>query len=96
MSRKVDTEDLTVLDEADLTYLETRGQMNIVHRVIEERKRRAREGGEPVIVEVDEPYTKWKVEDLREELKARELPSEGNKQELVGRLEEHDAQQDAS
>lgn len=37
-----------------------------------------------------EDYNDWKVATLREELKERELPTSGNKPELVARLEADD------
>jgi len=40
---------------------------------------------------VDEPYSEWTVDELKEELKDRELPVSGTKPELIARLEEHDA-----
>lgn len=42
--------------------------------------------------EVDEPYEKWKADDLREECRARGLSDEGRKDELVARLQENDEQ----
>jgi hypothetical protein len=93
MSRQVDTEDLTVLSEADLDYLATRGQPHVEREVNAERARRAKEARQqPVVEEVDEPYSKWKVDDLRDECKARGLPTDGKKEDLAARLEADDAQ----
>jgi hypothetical protein len=36
-------------------------------------------------------YETWTAEELRDELRARELPASGNKPELVARLKESDA-----
>lgn len=38
-----------------------------------------------------DPYEKWKVDDLKAELRVRQLPADGNKDALVKRLEEDDA-----
>jgi hypothetical protein len=91
MSRNVDASDLTVLSVEDLDYLESRGRVHIAHAVQAERKRRKQQEN-VVVEEVDLPYEKWKVADLREELKNRKLSTEGDKPELVRRLEENDAQ----
>jgi hypothetical protein len=40
----------------------------------------------------EETYEDWNMEELREELKARDLHTSGNKDELITRLEENDAQ----
>lgn len=40
------------------------------------------------------PYGEWTNEELSEELKSRELPHSGNKDELVARLEESDKADD--
>lgn len=40
------------------------------------------------------PYGEWTNEALSEELKARDLPHSGNKDELVARLEESDKAED--
>jgi hypothetical protein len=42
--------------------------------------------------EVDEPYDKWKVDDLRDECRARGLADDGKKDELVSRLMADDEQ----
>lgn len=91
MSKVVDTSDLTKLSLEDLDYVATRGWVHLEKEVAAELKRRARAEREEVQVEeVDLPYSKWKVEDLRDELEARELSSEGKKDELVARLEAND------
>ena len=36
------------------------------------------------------PYKEWTLDDLRDELRARQLPTSGNKPELVERLEDND------
>ncbi|MGE3487440.1 MAG: SAP domain-containing protein [Nitrospira sp.] len=46
----------------------------------------------PLLEEVDEPYDKWKVDDLRDECRARGLSDEGKKEELVARLMADDEQ----
>ncbi|QZD98597.1 hypothetical protein SEA_JEMERALD_9 [Microbacterium phage Jemerald] len=51
-----------------------------------ERKRLA----DNAALEEVKPYGEWTNEELSEELKARELPHSGNKDELVARLEESD------
>jgi SAP domain-containing protein len=38
-------------------------------------------------------YSEWKVEDLRAELKARDLSSAGTKADLIARLEADDAEE---
>lgn len=40
------------------------------------------------------PYDEWKVDELRTELKRRQLPPDGNKDILIKRLEEDDAAQE--
>jgi hypothetical protein len=45
----------------------------------------------PNDTEVEETYEAFTVEELREELKARDLHTSGNKDELIARLEEDDA-----
>lgn len=40
----------------------------------------------------DDSYAKWTVEQLKEELTARELPTDGKKAELIARLEADDAE----
>jgi hypothetical protein len=38
-------------------------------------------------------YGTWTVEELRDELRARDLPANGNKSELVARLKDHDEEE---
>ncbi len=95
MSRKVDTSDLTVLSEDDLAYIESRGYVHMAKLVEAERKRRrAAEREQVEVIEVDEPYSKWTVDELKAELKERKLSTEGKKDELVARLEADDAEGD--
>lgn len=91
MSRNVDASDLTVLSEEDLAYLESRGQVHVARQVEAERRRRAKN---VVVEEVDLPYSKWGVDELRDELNNRRLSTEGKKPELVQRLEKDDEKQD--
>lgn len=58
----------------------------------EEESRKALDVQTIDLEEVDEPYDKWKVEDLREECRARGLSDEGKKDELVARLQADDEQ----
>jgi hypothetical protein len=41
-------------------------------------------------VDAVKPYTEWTADELREELRARQLKVSGNQPELIARLEEHD------
>ena len=43
-------------------------------------------------VEEDDSYSSWTVPELKKELEARELETDGKKAELVARLEAHDAE----
>lgn len=43
--------------------------------------------------EEDVPYTEWTNDELREELKRRELKTTGKQSELIARLEANDAEQ---
>lgn len=107
MSRQIDISNPENLSDEDRKYLEDRGRGNIVAHLdymarvqaasdsLERKRLETGKFPEPtpqvVAEEVDEPYEKWTVEDLREELKNRQLPQGGNKSELVERLEMDDA-----
>lgn len=39
----------------------------------------------------DEGYGTWSKQELKDELESRDLPVGGNKDELIARLQEHDA-----
>lgn len=52
----------------------------------------ADEAGDDEEEEDDESYSDWNVDQLKEELKTRELPVSGSKEQLVQRLEESDAE----
>lgn len=73
------------------------GSMSVAERlryVANEAKRRAEltaADSQVVTEEVEEPYSKWKTDVLRDECNARGLNTEGNKADLVARLEQHDA-----
>jgi hypothetical protein len=41
--------------------------------------------------EEDVPYSEWSNDELRKELRDRDLSTEGKKADLIARLEEHDA-----
>lgn len=88
MSREIDLNHPESLSDEDIAYLRARGRVNVIQALDAAAKNKA---AEPVVEEVDEPYEKWTVEELREELKNRELSQDGNKKDLVARLEENDA-----
>jgi hypothetical protein len=89
MSREIDISHPESLSDEDIAYLRARGRVNVIQILNEEEKRRR--AADTQVEEVDEPYEKWNVDELREELKNRGLPSDGNKKDLVARLEENDA-----
>lgn len=86
MSRDINLDHPESLSDEDIAYLRARGRVNVIQMLD------AAAQAKPVEVEeVEEPYDKWTVEELREELKNRELSQDGNKKDLVARLEENDA-----
>ena len=82
--------DLSKLSDEDVRYLRDRGRPDVIAELDRVTVMKKVEQ-----IEVDEPYSEWKVDDLREELRNRELDDEGNKKDLVARLEADDAAQDA-
>lgn len=56
-----------------------------IDALTEEQEAEREDGGEEV-----KPYGEWTNDELSNELKSRELPHSGNKDELVARLEESD------
>ena len=82
--------DLSKLSDEDVRYLRDRGRPDVIAELDRVAAMKKVEQ-----IEVDEPYSEWKVDDLREELRNRELDDEGNKKDLVARLEADDAAQDA-
>lgn len=90
MSRQIDLTDLSKLSVEDVQYLRDRGAPSIVNQLNELAKQKPAEV-EPVMEEVDEPYDKWPVEELRDELNERKLNPNGKKQDLVARLQADDA-----
>ena len=90
MSRNIDMSHLSKLSDEDVRYLRDRGRPDVIAELDRVAAMKKVEQ-----IEVDEPYSEWKVDDLREELRNRELDDEGNKKDLVARLEADDAAQDA-
>lgn len=87
MARNIDW---TSLDEDDLAYIADRPWLQQEARLL---------GVELVVSEATETvdiesYADLTVAQLKEELKERELSTDGNKSELVKRLEEDDAEDD--
>lgn len=106
MSRQIDISNPENLSDEDRAYLAARGRPGLLaHLDYMARVNAARDGRtevkkvrQPADVveteEVDEPYEEWTVSDLRLECRNRKLPAEGNKSDLVARLEAHDANSD--
>lgn len=85
MSRQIDT--TQPLSQADRDYMMTRGREAEVARID------AQFGVDSYDEEiVDEPYDKWKVEELRDEATARSLTvkPDAKKADLIKALEEND------
>lgn len=103
MSRQIDVSNPENLSDEDRAYLLQRGRDNVVaHIDYMARVNAARDNAvgaqkpdEPaadvVVEEVEEPYSEWKVDELRKELRHRKLSDDGVKDELVARLEQDDA-----
>ena len=89
MSREIDISHPESLSDEDIAYLRARGRVNVIQMLDAQAKRRP--AADVQVEDVDEPYEKWNVDELREELKNRGLSTEGNKKDLVARLEENDA-----
>lgn len=83
MSMQIDTSQ--PLTDETRAYLEARNRYDVIGFMEQLQRERETE-----VVEVDEPYSAWKVETLRDELKNRKLSVEGKKDELVNRLERDD------
>lgn len=101
MSRQIDISNPESLSEDDRKYLIQRGRTQVLNQVdyiarvdAARAAALAAQESEPEVVveEVDEPYEKWKVDDLRNECRARDLSDEGSKADLVARLEANDAE----
>lgn len=86
MSRDIDMSDVAALSDADVAYVRQRG---VPWMIAELNKLPA---DKPMMEPVDEPYDKWTNDELREELKNRELDTKGDKKDLVARLEQYDAE----
>jgi hypothetical protein len=85
MSRDVPMD--RALSEEDRTYLHARGQ----HQTVDMLDERFGVLDEDTEVAVDTDYENWTVQDLKDELKDRQLPVSGKQEELAARLREHDA-----
>jgi hypothetical protein len=92
MSRDVPMD--RALSEEDRTYLHARGQHQTVD-MLDERFGVLDDDTEVLDddteVAVDTDYENWTVQDLKDELKDRQLPVSGKQEELAARLREHDA-----
>jgi hypothetical protein len=84
MSMKIDTSQ--PLTDEIRQYLTDRGRLDVIAFM----EQLEAERDSVIVEEVDEPYEKWKVEELRDELRNRKLSDEGKKDELVKRLESDD------
>jgi hypothetical protein len=91
MSRNIDMSDLSKLSPEDVLYLRQRGRTDVVAELDRIAAMKKVEQ-----IEVEEPYSEWKVDDLRDELRNRELDDEGKKDVLVARLEADDTARDAA
>lgn len=102
MSRKIDVsnpenlsdEDRQYLRDRDLTpqqYAEQQTALGFLSDAVlgVARRRQPR----PVVEEVDEPYEKWASDELKSELRNRNLSLEGRKADWVARLEADDEAQ---
>jgi hypothetical protein len=85
MSRDVPMD--RALSEEDRTYLHARGQ----HQTVDMLDERFGVLDDDTEVAVDTDYENWTVQDLKDELKDRQLPVSGKQEELAARLREHDA-----
>lgn len=102
MSRQIDVSNPEKLSDEDRQYLQDRGltpetyaQQQANRQAMEQavlgvaRRRQPR----PIVEEVDEPYEKWAADELKSELRNRNLSVEGRKADWVARLEADDEAQ---
>lgn len=95
MVRKIEGNEPTSVDDA--LYLHARGKLptpagvNNREQLIESFEETYGDGASS---DDDESYDALSVDELKDELKARELSTSGNKKDLVARLEEDDEASD--
>lgn len=102
MSRQIDVSNPEALSDEDRNYLLERGRLGAV-QILDYAARiqaqAAAQAGVGVVEEIPEmeeaePYSKWLVDELRDECRARHLSDEGKKEQLVARLEANDQDSD--
>lgn len=102
MSYRIDVSNPEKLSDEDRKYLADRGLTPEAYAAQQQardalrnavvgvaRRRQPR----PVVEEVDEPYSQWAADELKSELRNRNLSVEGRKADWVARLEADDEAQ---
>jgi hypothetical protein len=88
MSKTIDT--TQPLSDEDRAYMMSRGREAEVARIDEQFAGTEVDSYEVEVI--DEPYEKWKVEELRDEVNVRNLDvkADAKKADLIKALEQHD------
>lgn len=94
MSRQIDLSRPDQWSDHDIIYLRQRGRIDQVAMVDAELARRRKNAPASSMEAEDsveeEPYEAWTNEELRTELRNRQLSTDGKKDDLIARLEEDD------